>query len=211
MTALPTDITVVLDRSGSMGGMRREAIEAFNEFLGEQRGVDGEATISMVQFNHEIERTFEGVEIDDVVELGRADYRPRGMTALLDAMGDAITRTRGRRQAGEDAQVVIVVITDGKENSSREYTLGDIRELVERYESEHGWRFVFLAADLDSVRASRGMGIKSERAFVMGRGGDAHKRSVDLVAKKMAMMRQKNDIDELDFQDEERRRHSEGQ
>ena len=182
-----------------------EAIEAFNDFLGEQREVEGEATLSMVQFDREVERIFDGVEIDDVIELSRSDYRPRGMTALLDAIGTTISRTRKRLRAEEgNAQVVIVVITDGMENSSRDYSLNEVRRLLDHCEEELGWRFIFLAADLNSVRASRGIGFKQERAFVMGRGGAAHKRGVDLVSKKMAMMREQENVEHLDFTQKER-------
>src|SRR5947207_2068265 len=91
-----TDITIILDRSGSMDAIAVETISGFNKFLNDQRQLPGETTISLVQFNHSIAPTFSAVPIREVVSLSAEDYRPHGHTALLDAVGKTINDTGAR-------------------------------------------------------------------------------------------------------------------
>jgi hypothetical protein len=202
-----TDITMVLDRSGSMKMMSNPAIIAFNAFVSEQQQVDEEACLSLVQFNQNIERTFHTLSLNEVVELDHDTYIPRGTTALLDAIGETISNNHERLADETETQVVIVVITDGLENSSTRFKRDQIKDLINECEADRGWRFIFLAADLTSVEAGQELGIKQERAFVMGRSGEDYDRSVKMVSKKMAYMRQMKDPAHLDFTEEERRKH----
>lgn len=200
------DITVVLDRSASMEAMQGEAIHAFNDFVMEQRTVTGSAKMSLVQFNHQTEWTCVGVPIESVGELNRRDYRPNGNTAMLDAIGETIMVTRRRlKDESEQPMVIIVVITDGWENSSMEFTAPGVRSLISESESRDDWRFVFLASDLSSVRDGVEMGFQPDRAIAMGLGGANYCDGVGLVSKKISEARLYRGRSGLDFTEKERR------
>lgn len=146
-----TDITLVVDRSGSMVSMRSEAQNGINQFIKEQKKAVGKANLTLVQFDTEYEFVHRG---KDIQKVGKYKLMPRGMTALLDAMGRAIEETGSRlRDMPKDKRpgtVVFVVVTDGCENSSREYTKETIKQMVEHQRNVYNWQFLFLGADLDT-------------------------------------------------------------
>ena len=96
MKTTKTDITVIMDRSGSMHGMQEEAIQSFNRFVEKQKEASGKAKFSLVQFNHEIFQLCSGVPLEEAPTLNDVNYVPDGMTALLDAVGHTITETKKR-------------------------------------------------------------------------------------------------------------------
>jgi hypothetical protein len=155
-----TEIVYVLDQSGSMGPMREGAIAAFNEFLGMQRAVPGEARFTLVLFDDRYEEAVGGVPIGEVPELTEESYVPRGSTALLDAIGRTIealaVRIEGMAEGERPGKVAMAIFTDGMENASRVYGVGRIGELISEYRDRHGWEFLFLAANQDAI-ASAGM------------------------------------------------------
>jgi hypothetical protein len=142
-------IHVVLDRSGSMSSIREETISGFNVYLDRLRDdKDHKYWVSLTQFDlnegPELTVTWADKPLEEIGQLTMADYQPRGGTPLHDAIGECIKRTESKGRA-----VTMVIITDGEENSSREYKLDDIKALVKQKEGE-GWTFVFLGADIDS-------------------------------------------------------------
>lgn len=155
-----TEIVYVLDRSGSMGPMREAAMASFNEFLGMQRAVPGEARFTLVLFDDSYEVPVSGVLIGEVPELTEEKYEPRGSTALLDAMGrtiDELAERIDQMPEGErPGKVAMAIFTDGMENASRVYGVGRIGDLIREYRDRHGWEFLFLAANQDAI-ASAGM------------------------------------------------------
>ena len=157
-----TDITLVVDRSGSMGSIREDAEGGVNAFIEEQKRADGEAVLTLVQFDTEYEFLHRGVPIDDVKSYKLA---PRGLTALLDAVGRAINETGSRLAAMPEEQrpglVVFVIVTDGLENSSREFSRARIREMIQHQQEKYDWQFTFLGADQDAFAEAGGMGIDS--------------------------------------------------
>ena len=166
---MKTSITVVLDRSGSMGAVRDDAIGGFNTFLeGQRRDADG-TTMTLTQFDNEYEILCVERPVEHIAPLDHTTYVPRGSTALNDAIGRTILELdmRLERQGpGErPEQVLFVVLTDGHENASREFTTEQIRELVERHERKHGWTFVYLAADVDAFAEASMRGIRADRAY----------------------------------------------
>lgn len=121
-----TDITVVLDRSGSMSAVREDTIHGFNQFLRDQQKVPGEATITLNQFDDIFEHVLKASRIADAKPLDDRTFVPRGFTALLDAIGRSINETGERlKNMGEDqrpGKVVFVILTDGHENYSKLFT-----------------------------------------------------------------------------------------
>lgn len=155
-----TEIIVITDRSGSMGNLVNDVIGGYNNFLEEQKKIEGQARVTFVQFDHEIEQLYEGKPLSEAPLLTPVTYRPRGSTALLDAIGRTLT-TQGERIGKERwANLkVVVILTDGEENASKEYTLEKIRELSSQFET-HGYRFVYIGANQDSFKAASNLGLK---------------------------------------------------
>lgn len=161
-----THITVILDRTGSMEAIRDDTIGGFNTFLQQQKEESGKATLTLVQFDtqdsYEVIHKFK--PIADVPELDRRTYVPRAATPLLDAMGRGINDLEkslaDMKKSDRPTRIVLVIITDGKENSSREFKKRQIEKMV-RQKTEEGWQFVFLSADLDAVEEAMATGVQS--------------------------------------------------
>ena len=160
-----TDITLVVDRSGSMDAIQSDAEGGVNAFIEKQVNEPGEALLTLVQFDTEYEFLQKGVPIDKVPQY---QLRPRGATALLDAVGRAINET-GERLAKMPEQnrpglVIFVIMTDGLENSSREFTKSQVKEMIEEQQNKYNWHFTFLGADQDAFAEARGLGIDDKFA-----------------------------------------------
>ena len=158
-----TDISVVLDRSGSMQSVRNDTIGGFNAFLKTQKEAPGEATLTLAQFDDQYEVVYSGKSIKDVPELTEKTFVPRGMTALLDAIGRTINATGSRLSALPEnerpAKVIFVILTDGDENASKELTKEKVNELIKHQTEAYQWDFVFLGANQDAIKAGASMGI----------------------------------------------------
>jgi len=155
-----TDITLVVDRSGSMEQVHEDAEGGVNSFIKEQAKEPGEALLTLVQFDTEYEFLHKGVPISQVPE-----YKliPRGMTALLDAVGRAIHETGERlskmKEQDRPGLVIFVVMTDGLENSSKEFSKEAIKEMIKRQQEQYNWHFTFLGANQDAFVEAGSMGI----------------------------------------------------
>jgi Mg-chelatase subunit ChlD len=155
-----TDITLVVDRSGSMESVRGDAEGGINAFLAEQAKAPGEALLTLVEFDDKYEFLHRGVPVGEVP---RYTLRPRGMTALLDAVGRGINETGERLAAMREEErpglVIFVVMTDGHENASGEFSKEQVKAMIERQQREFSWHFTFLGADQDAFAEAEGMGI----------------------------------------------------
>lgn len=168
-----TEIVIVLDRSGSMNACKNDMEGGLNEFVDEQKKVPGRANLTLVQFDTEYEFIHRSKAIETV---GHIPLQPRGMTALLDAVGRAVSEVKeAHDKLVEDrkpAKTVVMVITDGYENSSREYTKQQVKALVTERQAA-GWQFVFLGADVDAFAEAGGIGVQMSQTadFVKTAGG----------------------------------------
>ena len=159
-----THIAVLLDRSGSMGDIKDDAIGGFNCFLKEQKAAGANATLTLVQFDTEsTDVVHESMPILEVPDLNHQTFQPRGGTPLLDALGQTIDST-GRAlaaipEANRPNKVVFVVITDGQENSSHQHTKASVKERIDRQSSQYNWQFVFLGANQDAFDEAGAVGI----------------------------------------------------
>lgn len=162
-----TDITLVIDRSGSMEAMREAAQSGVNSLIREQAGAEGRASLTLVQFDTEYEFVHQGVAVESVPEFTLV---PRGATALLDAVGRAITEVGDRLASLPEKRrpglVVFVIVTDGMENSSTTFTRQRVREMITHQRDVYKWRFVFLGADDSAFDEARAMGIDRDHAAV---------------------------------------------
>lgn len=201
-----TDITLVVDRSGSMAQVREDAEGGVNSFIEQQAKEPGEALLTLVQFDTEYEFLHKGVPISQVPKY---ELVPRGMTALLDAVGRAINET-GERLAKMEEQdrpglVVFVVMTDGHENSSKEFSKADIKAMIQRQQDTYNWHFTFLGANQDAFAEAGGMGIAAAGVanFAMNKMVAAYAAT----GEKVSRMRQQHRAGETvsnEFTDEER-------
>ncbi len=155
-----TDITLVVDRSGSMQDIRDDAEGGVNAFVERQAKEPGQALLTLVQFDTEYEFLHQGSLISQVPKYNLV---PRGATALLDAVGRAINETGQRLSVMSEQDrpglVVFVIVTDGYENSSKEFSKARIKEMIQHQQEKYGWHFTFLAADQDAFAEAREMGI----------------------------------------------------
>lgn len=165
-SARPTEILVILDRSGSMATIAADVVGGVNTFLDEQRRNGPDARVTIVQFDSQDPQhvLVDAVPIAEVTPFDIRHFRPRGGTPLLDALGRAVGRLRADRTAGSLAgsprDVIVAVVTDGAENQSREFTLADVNRLIETCEAE-GWNFVYLSADRNAFHDAERMGFKA--------------------------------------------------
>lgn len=144
------DRIFLLDRSGSMESCWDDTIGGYNALVKEQAAFSG--TMTLVQFDHEYTVTYNQRPINEVEPLTRETYKPRGSTALLDAIGRTIKAWSG------ESPPTIIILTDGQENSSHKYTKAHIKDLISERQKD-GWQFVYLGANQDAFSEAGSMGI----------------------------------------------------
>ena len=154
--SMKTSVICILDRSGSMGHLVDDTIGGYNSFIEQQKDTEEEILVTLVLFNHEYKQVFWRVPIINVPKLTREVYTIGGATALNDAVGKAINQPNENLEDG--IKHLVFIITDGYENSSKEYTTEMIKRLVES-RKEKGWEFVFLGANIDSFAVGSQYGI----------------------------------------------------
>lgn len=163
-----TEIVFILDRSGSMAGLEGDTIGGFNGMLEKQRQEEGEAYVSTVLFDNESSVIHDRLPLDRVPRLTAREYYVRGCTALLDAVGSAISHIatvhKYAREEDRPEKTLFVITTDGMENASRRYTYEKVRSLIEKQKREYGWEFLFLGANIDAAREAARFGIHPDRA-----------------------------------------------
>lgn len=181
-----TELVVVIDRSGSMEPVANDAIGGFNTFLKTQKEAPGEAKITVVQFNTQLEFYAANVDVKSVNPLDTTTYVPEGGTALYDAVGLAIDET-GKRLAAmkeEDrpSKVIFAILTDGEENSSRKYAGGEIKKMIERQRDVYKWDFVFLAAGEGAFKEAEHIGMTRSKTMKFANSGVNQTASYDTLA-----------------------------
>lgn len=168
-----THLLCVVDRSGSMSGYEKDMVGGMNTMFEEQAKLDGKCLVDYVQFDTEIETVFADTPAGDA----KAELAPRGATALLDAMGQSITDLgRKFKKLDEDKRpgtVIVIIVTDGYENSSREWSNAKVKELITRQEDEWNWNFTFLGANMDAVAVGANFGVRKDSALTFTQGNES--------------------------------------
>lgn len=172
----PTEIMVILDRSGSMTAIRDDTIGGFNTFLAEQKKLGGKCWLSLLQFDHELGFVHEGVPIADVPPLDETTFIPRGMTALLDAMMRGIGCLAERAGGKKGRLAHVVILTDGIENASRETTVDQVFAEVEKRKKE-GWAIQYLGAGQDAIEVAAGLGVDRTMAATYAGTGETTRKA----------------------------------
>ncbi len=175
-----TEIICVVDKSGSMEKVQDDTIGAFNRFLEDQKKASGTATFSLTLFDTQYELRHSGVPIKDVPVFTTDNYNPGGYTALLDAVAKTIDEVGKRLAATNEAdrpeKVLFMILTDGQENSSKEYTLKQVIERIKRQTETYKWQFVFLAAGVEAFEGAVKLGIDKQQICAYAAGDPVKSR-----------------------------------
>lgn len=167
-------ITMVIDRSGSMQEIKKATEESINGFVNQQKEVAGTATLAVLKFDFEFDWGFNKDQKDFKMEpLDKIKesfvLKPRGSTALLDAIGRAIVQTgEALAEMKEDDRpdsVIFVIVTDGEENASREFSVTKIKKMIEEQTQKYNWTFLFLGANQDAILTANEFGIGQGNAI----------------------------------------------
>ena len=176
---------LILDRSGSMGSCAEEAVSGFNEQVQQIKSLqekypEQEFFVSLTTFNQSISMDIDRQRAAEIKELYVSNtgshasnkdaiaYVPDGMTALYDAIGHSVSHLEkmiGEEIARDEATAVVVIITDGWENSSREYSYKEVQRLIGRLEKTNDWTFSYLGATPDAVDIAVNLNIKAHNAL----------------------------------------------
>jgi hypothetical protein len=166
-----TALLFIIDRSGSMSSIRDDMVGGLTTLLEEQKSLPGFLTVDIVQFDNVIENVCEMASPDNLT----ITLEPRGGTALNDAIGSGVNGFAQRISALPDHAkphaVQVVVVTDGQENSSTEYTAGQINALVTEKQADPAWDFVFLGANQDAVLAGGRLGFAPDASMTFAPAG----------------------------------------
>jgi len=168
----------IVDQSGSMSGSEAQTIEGFNSQIKTLQRLksefpENEYVVSVTYFEDEVMDIIKFQPVDNISLLSKENYKPGGLTALLDGMGRSINAVKekyGRDLENDEASAVIVVLTDGGENASKFYTRPLIAEMIKELDATGKWTFSFLGADFDAVRASQDLNIRQENIMSFNKG-----------------------------------------
>lgn len=150
------DILFILDESGSMSSMGKEPVDAVNRFIQDQKDAMGDdgAKFSLWKFNSNVVKVIDDIPLKDVGEF--SDFVPKDMTALYDAIGHAIDNKKKKTCYDN---VICIILTDGLENSSSEFSGQNIRDMIKNMEDNHNWKFVYLGANQDAFLIGGSIGV----------------------------------------------------
>ena len=167
-SAEPVQIICILDRSGSMAKLATDTIGGYNSFLEKQKQTPGKAEVTTILFDNQYDVICENVDIQKAENLTSAEYFARGSTALLDALGRTITTTLGKMEqekiCPQKRRVLIMIMTDGLENASREFNKASVKNLIDATTKEYNWNYIFMGANMDSVSEAESIGISAKHA-----------------------------------------------
>ena len=156
-----TELVIIIDRSGSMHGLEKDVVGGFNSLIEEQKK-EGDTVVTTIFFNDKVSFIHEGVDIKEVKPLDGRSYQPCGCTALLDAIGDAISLIKAKHSKLKENELpehtIFSIMTDGLENASREYSYKRIKDMIE-LQKKCGWTFLFQAANIDTEYEADRLGI----------------------------------------------------
>lgn len=203
-----TDITIVLDRSGSMDSVKSDTIGGFNSFLTSQQKSETEAALSLVQFDDQYETLYLDKDIQKADKLTEDTFQPRGMTALFDAIGRTINSVGQRLAALTENErpdkVLMVILTDGLENASTEFSAAKISEMIKHQRDNYKWEFMFIGANQDAVLSAQQIGIAAAASITYAANAEGTNLAFARMSEKISDYRVSSAPAALAFNDEDR-------
>ena len=157
-----TSVHIILDESGSMFQCVDDTIGGYNHYINEQKTSNSDGNVSLYLFSNDYKIIYQNKKIDENINLSKDNYSPGGSTSLLDAIGNTINNVT-------DDKPIIVILTDGYENSSTSYTKAHVKDLIKMKE-DIGWKFIFLGANQDAIVVASQFGINENTAMTFNQG-----------------------------------------
>ncbi|WP_422485856.1 vWA domain-containing protein [Gudongella sp. DL1XJH-153] len=194
-----TEMVFILDRSGSMSGLESDTIGGFNSLLKKQREEQGEALVTTVLFDDTYQLLHDRINIKGMEAITSREYYVRGTTALLDALGKTIQKiVNVQKHTAKEEQaenVMFVIITDGMENSSREYSYEKIKRMIDHQKEKYDWEFLFLGANIDAAETAERFGIGRDRAVNYHADSEGTQLNYEVLSETVSMKRATKVID----------------
>ncbi len=199
MKSETTELVFILDKSGSMAGLEKDTVGGFNALIEKQCKLSGEVCVTTVLFNQGYELLHDRSSLRDVALMTEEDYQVGGRTALLDAIGSTIQKISNVQKETVQEQradkVMVVITTDGLENSSCEYTYKKIHEMIAMKKDAANWEFIFLGANIDAVATARQFGVGEDFAVNYHADAKGTQLNYDVVSKVVLLFRDGKKID----------------
>ena len=193
-----TEMVFILDRSGSMSHLEADTIGGYNSLFEKQKKEQGEAAVTTVLFDDKYEIIHDHADIKKVNPLTDREYFARGSTALLDAIGKTINHVGHRHKYAPDSEIpqktMVVIITDGFENASREFSQPQVKSMIEHQKERYGWEFLFLGANIDAVSTARNYGIAPDRAVKYEADSVGTRTNFEAVSETVSCVREERPI-----------------
>ena len=194
-----TELVFILDRSGSMTGLESDTIGGYNSLLAKQKQERGGAVVTTVLFDDNFEILHDRISIEGVSPITEKEYFVRGNTALLDAVGKTISKIgNAQKHTSEQMRadkVMVVIITDGMENASKEYSHTSIKKLIKLQKEKYGWEFIFLGANIDAIATAAEFGIDADRAADYQADGEGTRLNYKAINHVLSEFRENKTID----------------
>ncbi|MBD8068782.1 vWA domain-containing protein [Bacillus sp. PS06] len=194
-----TEVVFILDKSGSMAGLEADTIGGYNSMLNKQRKAAGEAYVTTVLFNHQVELVHDRINARGISPITEEDYEVGGTTALLDAIGFSIQKIANVQKYTSETEraekVLFVITTDGMENASREFTPTKIKNMIKHQKEKYGWDFIFLGANIDAVSTAAQFGIDEDFAVDYHADNIGTKLNYESVSDAVSNLREGKKID----------------
>lgn len=172
-----TEMVFIMDRSGSMMGLESSTVSNYKEVLQKQSREDGEVLVTTVLFSDDYNIVHDRCDLKKINLMDESAFRVYGMTALMDAVGNTIIKIQRAQDGMIDSErpgkTIFVIITDGMENSSKEFTESKIKRMITEKREKHGWEFMFLGANIDAKETAKSYGIDANMSmeFIADRDG----------------------------------------
>lgn len=187
-----TELIFIVDRSGSMGGLESDTIGGFNSTISDQKKIEAETRVTTILFDNFFEVLHDRINLQDIAPLTAENYFVRGSTALYDAVALGIRKIANVQKQtmaeGRAGKVIMVIITDGYENSSRETNAAMLHKMIDDCKKD-GWEFLFLGADIDAQAAAGAIGIDGSRTSNYVKDAQGVKVQYDSVNHAISAMR----------------------
>ena len=190
-----TSILMILDRSGSMSPLADDVVGGYNSFIAQQKAEPGDAVVTLVLFDHNYEVVYDARPIARVEPLTKKVYSPGGTTALLDAVGRGVqdlgTKLAAMEESDRLGKVIVVIMTDGQENASSDFTRDQVKKLVADQKT-NGWSFLFMGANMDAFAEAKKIGIERSCTASWVSTGAGVRHSLGLISGCVAAFRTGN-------------------
>lgn len=194
-----TEIVFILDKSGSMSGLEEDTIGGYNSMLKKQQKEEGQAIITTVLFDNNYDIIHDRTDIEEIRPLTEKEYYVGGTTSLLDAIGKTVNKiiraTKNTKKEYQADKVMFVIITDGMENSSKEYNYEKIKSMIELQKERYNWEFIFLGANIDAISTAERFGINADRAANYNADSQGTELSYEVVSELIVEMRSERPVD----------------